>query len=137
MVRLVIPVESFENERSVIFPHFGRAPEFAVIEISNDGRVMSMTSQKNVGEHFGGQGGAEPFVTGLGPDALVVKGMGPRGLQAFQSNGIAVFTGPVNNVGEAIESYLSGRLSGLTEPCRDARHKFPSSVDEPCHQRSA
>jgi predicted Fe-Mo cluster-binding NifX family protein len=126
MVRLVIPVESFENERSVIFPHFGRAPEFAVIEISNDGHVTSISSQRNVGEHFGGHGGAESVVTGLGPDALVVKGMGPRGLQAFQSNGIAVFTGPVNNVGEAIESYLAGRLSGLTEPCRDARHKFTS-----------
>jgi predicted Fe-Mo cluster-binding NifX family protein len=126
MVKLVIPIESFDRERSVIFPHFGRAPEFAVIEISDEGRVISITSQRNVGEHFGGQGGAESFVTGLGPDALVVKGMGPRGLQAFQSNGIAIFTGPVNNVGEAIESYLAGRLSGLTEPCRDARHKFPS-----------
>jgi len=125
MVRLVIPVESFENERSVIFPHFGRAPEFAVIEISGDGRVISMSSQRNVGEHFGGHGGAESLVTGLGPDALVVKGMGPRGLEAFQSNGVAVFTGPVNDVGEAIEAYLAGRLSGLTEPCRDARHKLP------------
>jgi predicted Fe-Mo cluster-binding NifX family protein len=126
MVRLVIPVESFENERSVIFPHFGRAPEFAVVEISDDGRVISMSSQRNVGEHFGGQGGAESVVTRLGPDALVVKGMGPRGLQAFQSNGIAVFTGAANNVGEAIESYLAGKLSGLNEPCRDARHKFPN-----------
>jgi predicted Fe-Mo cluster-binding NifX family protein len=126
MVRLVIPIESFDYERSVICPHFGRAPEFAVVEVSEEGRVISMSSQRNVGEHFGGQGGAEAAVTGLGPDALVVKGMGPRGLAAFQSNGIAVFTGAVNNVGEAIESYLAGRLSGLTEPCRDARHKFPS-----------
>jgi len=127
MVRLVIPIETFDYERSVIFPHFGRAPQFAVVEISDEGRVISMSTQTNVGEHFGGQGGAEAIVTGLGPDALVVKGMGPRGLQAFQSSGIAVFTGPVNNVGEAVESYLAGRLSGLTEPCRDARHKFSSS----------
>jgi len=125
MVRLVIPVESFENERSVVSPHFGRAPGFAVIEISSDGRVISMSSHRNVGEHFGGHGGAESVVRGLTPDALVVKGMGPRGLQAFQNNGIAVFTGPVNTVGEAIESYLAGTLSSLTEPCRDARHKFP------------
>ena len=124
MVRLVIPIESFDYERSVIFPHFGRAPEFAVVEISDEGRVISMSSQKNVGEHFGGHGGAEAIVTGLGPDALVVKGMGPRGLQAFQSNGVAVFTGPVNDVGQAIEAYLGGRLSDLSEPCRDARHKF-------------
>ena len=83
-----------------------------------------MTSQRNVGEHFGGQGGAESVVTGLGP-TLVVKGMGPRtpGIPEQRNRGIHR---SVNNVGEAIESYLAGRLSGLTEPCRDARHKFPS-----------
>jgi len=126
MPRLVIPIESFDNERSVICPHFGRSPEFAVVEISNEGHVVSISSQSNVGEHTGehagGHGAAESIVTGLHPDALVVKGMGPRGLQAFQSNGVAVFTGAVNNVGEAVEAYLSGRLNGLTEPCRDARH---------------
>jgi predicted Fe-Mo cluster-binding NifX family protein len=122
MPRLVIPIESFDNERSVIFPHFGRSPEFAVVEISGEGRIVSISPERNVGEHFGGQGGAESIVTGLRPDALVVKGMGPRGLEMFQSNGVAVFTGPVNNVGEAVEAYLAGRLSGLTEACREARH---------------
>jgi predicted Fe-Mo cluster-binding NifX family protein len=42
MVRLVIPIESFDIERSVIFPHFGRAPEFAVVDLSDDGRFISM-----------------------------------------------------------------------------------------------
>ncbi len=135
MVRVVIPIENFDYDRSVIFPHFGRAPEFAVVEISDDGRIISMSSQRNVGEHFGGHGGAETVVTSLDPDALVVKGMGPRGLHAFQSKGVAVFTGPVNNVGEAVEAYLAGRLSGLTEPCRDARHSL-HAVDRPCHQES-
>lgn len=125
MVRLVIPIESFDNEKSVIFQHFGRAPEFAVIEISNEGRILSITPERNVGEHFGGHGEAETVVASLKPDALVVKGMGPRGLAAFESNGIAVFTGPVNNIAEAVEAYLAGRLNGLTEPCRDARHPCP------------
>jgi predicted Fe-Mo cluster-binding NifX family protein len=122
MVRLVIPIESFDIERSVISEHFGRAPEFAVIDLSDEGRVISMTSERNLGEHFGGHGGAETVVTNLKPDALVVKGMGPRGLAAFQSNGIVVFASPVNSVGEAVEAYLAGRLSCLTEPCKDARH---------------
>jgi len=125
MVRLVIPIERFDIERSVIFPHFGRAPEFAVIDLSKDGRVISIKSERNVGEHFGGQGGAETVVTSLRPDALVVKGMGPRGLAAFQSNGIVVFASPVDSVGEAVEAYLAGRLSCLTEPCKDARHSLP------------
>jgi predicted Fe-Mo cluster-binding NifX family protein len=122
MVRLVIPIESFDIERSVISPHFGRAPEFAVIDLSYEGRVLSMKSERNVGEHFGGHGGAETVVASLKPDALVVKGMGPRGLAAFHRNGIVVFASPVNSVGEAVEAYLAGRLSCLTEPCKDARH---------------
>lgn len=122
MVRLVIPIESFAIERSIIFPHFGRAPEFVVIDLSDEGRFISIRSERNVGEHFGGHGGAETIVTSLKPDVLVVKGMGPRGLAAFQSNGIAVFTSSVSNVGEAVEAYLAGRLSCLTEPCKDACH---------------
>jgi predicted Fe-Mo cluster-binding NifX family protein len=125
MVRLVIPIESFDIERSIIFPHFGRAPEFAVVDLSIEGRVISITSERNVGEHFGGHGGAETIVTSLKPDALIVKGMGPRGLAAFQNNGIAVLTGPMNNLGEAVEAYLAGRLGCLTEPCEDARHDHP------------
>ena len=120
MVRLVVPIESFDIERSVVFPHFGRAPEFAV-DLSGEGRVISITSERNLGEHFGGHGGAETVVTSLKPDALVVKGMGPRGLAAFQNSGIAVLTGSVSNLGEAVEAYLAGRLVCLTEPCKDAR----------------
>jgi len=124
MVKLVIPVERFEGEHSRIFSHFGRAPQFAVIELLADRSVKSISSVDNVGEHFGGHGGAEALVSGLQPDALVVKGMGPRGLQAFQSKGVAVFTGDVNTVGEAIDAYVRGRLVGLTEPCKEARHRF-------------
>jgi predicted Fe-Mo cluster-binding NifX family protein len=125
MVRLVIPIERFDTERSPIFPHFGRAPEFAVIDLSEEGRVVSIKSERNVGEHSGGHGGAETVVTSLKPDALVVKGMGPRGLAAFQSSGIIVFGSPADSVGEAVEAYLAGRLSCLTEPCKDARHGVP------------
>ena len=120
MVRLVIPIESFDIERSVVFPHFGRAPEFAVVDLSDEGRVISIRSERNVGEHFGGHGGAESVVASLKPDVLVAKGMGPRGLSAFQSNGIVVFTSSVTTVGEVVEAYLAGRLSCLTEPCKEA-----------------
>jgi predicted Fe-Mo cluster-binding NifX family protein len=124
MVKLAIPVEKFEKEKSIIFPHFGRAPIFAVIDLLDDGSVKSITHVENSSEHFGGQGSAETLISSIGPNALVVKGMGPRGLEAFQSNGIAVFTGDVNTVGEAIDAYVDGRLIGLTEPCREARHQF-------------
>ena len=124
MVKLVIPVEKFDRENSTIFPHFGRAPSFAVVELLQDGSMKSISSVDNVAEHFGGHGGAETLVSNLEPNALVVKGMGPRGLQAFQSRGIAVFTGDVTTVKDAVSAYLGGKLVGLTEPCKDAQHQF-------------
>jgi predicted Fe-Mo cluster-binding NifX family protein len=113
MVRLVIPIESFDIGRSVVSEHFERAPEFVVIDLSREGRVISITSNRNVGEHFGGRGGLEAIVTSLKPDVLVVKDMEPRGFAAFQSSGIVVFASPVNSV-EAVEDYLAGRPSCLT-----------------------
>jgi predicted Fe-Mo cluster-binding NifX family protein len=122
VVKLVIPIERFEGDKSTIFPHFGRAPCFAVAEVSEDGSVKSISSVNNVSEHFGGQGTAEILVSKLEPDVLVVKGMGPRGLQTFQSRGVAVYTGNLNTISEVITAYTSGKLAALTETCREARH---------------
>ena len=123
MVRLVIPIESFDIERSVIAEHFEQAPEFVVIDLSREGRVISITSKRNIG----GRGRLESIVTSLKPDALVVKDMRPRGFAAFQSSGIVVFASPVNSVGEAVEAYLAGRLTCLTEPFKDSRHGLARS----------
>ena len=93
MVKIVIPIEDLFEEKSVIFPHFGRAPNFAVAEVKEDGSLSSISYVKNTGEHFGGHGKAMNIVSAVKPDVLVVKGMGPRGLQAFQDLGVSVMTG--------------------------------------------
>ena len=124
MPRLVIPVGTNEEYGSRIFPHFGRAPLFAVVGISEDGVARSLEIIENVGQHAGGHGYTHDAVAELRPDAVVVMGMGPRGLQRFQDEGVAVFTGDVTTVDEAIEAYTRGELRGLTEACREARHHF-------------
>lgn len=124
MPRLVVPVERDERYRSRIFPHFGRAPLFAVVEISKEGVAQSLEVVENVGQHAGGHGYTHDAVIGLRPDAVVVMGMGPRGLQRFQDERVAVFTGDITTVGEAVEAYARGELRGLTEACREARHRF-------------
>ena len=122
MVKIAIPIESFKGEDSPIFHHFGRAPMFALATLTQDNKVESIKSVENAGEHFGGHGAAETLALNLNIDAVVVKGLGPRGLQAFQENGVAVYTGNFNTVGEALDSYINGKLSGLTESCKEARH---------------
>jgi predicted Fe-Mo cluster-binding NifX family protein len=123
MVRLAIPVERFDGENSVISYHFGRAPMFALVTLNSDGRVESIEPVPNVGEHFGGHGAAETLALRLNIDAVVVRGMGPRGLQAFHGEGVAVLTGEVDTIREALDAYINGKLIALTEPCREARHR--------------
>ncbi|WP_455364527.1 NifB/NifX family molybdenum-iron cluster-binding protein [[Eubacterium] cellulosolvens] len=123
MVKISIPVESFQGENSLIFPHFGRAPFFAVVTLNKDNIIEEITPIQNSGEHFGGRGAAEALALKLNIDAVIVKGMGPRGLQAFQEKGVSVLTGNVKTVKEAINAYSSGTLIRLTEPCREAQHR--------------
>jgi len=122
ILKIIIPIERFEGEDSPISNHFGRAPEFAFIEISEGGSLRNISLVENVGEHFGGHGSVEKIVLGLRPNILIVKGMGPRAMQIFQDMGVSVYTGDCSTVGEAIEAYFAGRLLKLTEPCREARH---------------
>ena len=122
MVKIAIPIENLFEEKSVIFPHFGRAPNFAIAELKENGTLSSISYVKNTSEHFGGHGNAMTIVSAVKPDVLVVKGMGPRGLQAFQNMGVSVMTGDANTVGEAITDYRNGKLVELTEGCHEARH---------------
>ena len=124
MKKLVIPIEESKEENSIISDHFGRSPLFAIVEVS-DNSISSIKMVKNVGEHFGGQGGTCSPVTSIinqNPDALITKGMGPRALQILQEKGIAVFATECNTIKEAIESYKNGGLVNLTEPCEESRH---------------
>ena len=122
MVKIAIPIEDLFEEKSVIFPHFGRAPNFAVADVEENGTLSSISYVKNTSEHFGGHGNAMTIVSAVKPDVLVVKGMGPRGLQAFQNMGVSVMTGDANTVGEAITDYRNGKLVELTEGCHEASH---------------
>ena len=58
MVKLAIPIETFNVENSIICSHFGRAPKFAIIDLMDNGSIKSISSVDNAGEHFGGHGTA-------------------------------------------------------------------------------
>ena len=49
-MRLVIPIASFDGAKSVIFEPFRRAHEFAVVEISAEGRNAFVASHRNLGD---------------------------------------------------------------------------------------
>lgn len=121
-VRIIIPVIDESGMDSRLSEHFGRTPYFAVVEVAENGQVVSQRTVANTGEHFGGSGRRADFVLQLKPDAIITYGMGPRGLSIYQSVRVAVLRANANTVREVIAAYYNNELQELTEGCHEARH---------------
>jgi predicted Fe-Mo cluster-binding NifX family protein len=82
-----------------------------------------MNVHPNTGEHSGGKGHAHDNVLYHNPKAVIVQGMGPRGIMSFQERNIAVLRANSRSVQELIHAYSQNELEELTEGCADAHHK--------------
>ncbi len=120
--RIVVPTADESGLNARLAEHFGRAPYYTVIELEENGEVSKVKNVSNVGEHAGGTGYAHDNVLGLYPDAIIVYGMGPRGINTFQSAGVTVLKANANMVSEVVTAYKEGKLQELTEGCEHAHH---------------
>ena len=121
ITRILIPTK--DQSGTEIADHFGRAPYFAVVDLDDNGTTIALKVHPNTGEHSGGMGHAHDNVLKHNPRAVIVQGMGPRGIMSFQSQNIAVLRARGNLVQEIIEAFNRNDLEELTEGCADAHHK--------------
>ena len=119
--RLVIPTD--DQNGTELAEHFGRAAYFAVIDIDDNGNTTTMNVHPNTSEHSGGRGHAHDNILIHNPRAVIVQGMGPRGIMSFQSQHIAVLQANSKSVQELVAAYTQNKLQELTEGCADAHHK--------------
>jgi predicted Fe-Mo cluster-binding NifX family protein len=120
--RIVVPTVDENGLKSQLSGHFGRSPYFAVVDVDDSDKVSNVKSVPNVGEHCGGTGQTHENILELHPNAIIVCGMGPRGLNTFQNAGIAVLKAKGDNVGEVIDAYQKNQLEVLIEGCHEAHH---------------
>jgi predicted Fe-Mo cluster-binding NifX family protein len=120
--RIIIPTVSQEGLNATLAEHFGRAPYFTVVDLNDNGDATNVKTVPNVGEHAGGMGYTHDHILELQPNVIIVYGMGPRGLNTFQSAGVAVLRANANTVGEVIAAYRDDTLQELTEGCQHAHH---------------
>ena len=121
--RIIAPAVNQEGLKANLAEHFGRAPYFAVVDLNDDGEVATVKTVPNVSEHAGGRGYTHDHILGLKPNAIIVYGMGPRGLNTFQSAGVAVLRANAKTVGEVVTAYKDDVLQELTEGCQHAHHQ--------------
>jgi len=122
-VRIAIPVEDTNGLNARLSQHFGRAPYFAVVELDENGKVLSLQVVPNKSEHFGGMGKPPEILMNLRPNAVITYGMGFRALNMFQSANIAILQTNKDFVKDVIEAYNKNELVELTEGCHHAKHR--------------
>lgn len=120
--RLVVPTENQEGLNARLAEHFGRAPYYAIVDFDQNGQIAKVETVPNTGEHTGGIGSPHDNLLHYQPNAVIVHGMGPRGLTSFQNAGVAVLKANSNTVGEVVEAYKEDKLLELTEGCEHAHH---------------
>jgi predicted Fe-Mo cluster-binding NifX family protein len=120
--RVIVPVNNQDGLNSRLAEHFGRAPYFTVVDFDEHGDVANVKTVANMGEHAGGSGQAHDYILELKPNAIIVNGMGPRGIETFKQSGIEVLKANSALVNDVIVAYKEGSLKNLTAGCEHAHH---------------
>ncbi len=119
--KIVVPTDNQEGLNAQVAEHFGRTIYFTIVELDN-GKTVNVSTIKNTSEHVGGVGTAFEQIIALGPKAIVVNGMGPRGIMNFTNAGVKVLRANAQVVNKIVEAYTAGQLEDLTEGCSEASH---------------
>jgi predicted Fe-Mo cluster-binding NifX family protein len=119
ILRVAVPVSTYEGISSRVSQHFAKAPHFCVVEIVEK-IVMTVESVENPGftvEKKRGLLAVESLIAGKGVDTVIAADIGRGAFSVFRSELIAVYELPegVSDVESIIESFIQGELKRITE----------------------
>lgn len=95
--------------------HFGRCPYYVFVEVEN-GQIQSIDTKENPYFNSHVKGVVPEFIAGQGAEVIIVGGMGPRAIDLFGRLGVRPITGAYGRLGDVLDDYLAGKLSGVA-PC--------------------
>jgi len=129
-MRIAISADDDNGLDSVVSPHFGRCPFFVLVDMEEDGRVESVSVERN--PHFPDhQPGQIPgFIGKTGANVMMAGGMGRRAIMLFDELGIEGVTGAYGSARQALERYLGGDLTGAAPCAESMAHQHGHSHQE-------
>jgi len=121
-MRIVISTENGQ-----VAQHFGRCPEFTLVDIKNGAIV-----KKEVVPNPGHAPGVLPkYFNELGCKTIIAGGMGNRAQQLFQSYDMDWIIGVQGDIDCIIDEYLKGTLTEGDSMCEHGEGKGPGHGN--CH----
>ena len=99
--------------------HFGRCPAYVVVHVDDANQVQKIEVVENpyFNQHVPGQ--VPAFINSLQVNAIIAGGMGPKAIDMFQGFGIDVVTGVGGQIGNVLQAYLDGKISGASGCAHD------------------
>jgi predicted Fe-Mo cluster-binding NifX family protein len=122
-MNICIPIKEDQGLRSKLFPHFGAAPRFLVVD-TDAGRCHAVENTSRRRPH--GRCWPMEVFAGAKVDAVVVRGIGAGALSKLQAAGIAVYQADQPIVEDAVVAAQAGALAPAT-PANEAT-RAPSAT---------
>jgi predicted Fe-Mo cluster-binding NifX family protein len=120
MKRIALACEDNQGLSGQMSQHFGRCPYYLIVDV--EGHEIKKTDSVNNPYYNNHVPGMVPqFINEQAVNVMIAGGMGPRAIDMFSNLGMEVVTGAIGNVGNVLQAYIRGEISGV-EPCE---HDYP------------
>ena len=110
--RLAVAIEE-NGDQQIVAEHFGRCTKFNVCEFDEQNKIIKKETYFNplAGEH-GGVCQLPGYVKQYNVGTIIAGGMGQKAVSNFLGFGINVITAPGLTYEDALNLFITGKLSG-------------------------
>ena len=110
---------AISTDNGNVSAHFGRCPEFTIIEIE-DGKIIKRETISNPGHH---PGFLPQFFEERGVEAIIAGGGGTRAQMLFAEKNIQFILGITGTIDETLNKLCKGELKGGESLCKPGAGK--------------
>jgi len=125
MKRIALACEDDQGLDGQMSQHFGRCPYYLIVDVEGD-EIKKTDSIDNPYYNNHVPGMVPQFINEQRANVMIAGGMGPRAIDMFSNLGMEVVTGAIGNVGNILQAYLRGEISGV-EPVSYTHLTLPTS----------
>ncbi|NPA23813.1 MAG: hypothetical protein GXO23_05930 [Crenarchaeota archaeon] len=114
-MKVLVPVEQYQGDSSILSLHFGKAGHYVILEIDNGNvRIVEVIENPKVRGIRPGELASE-----LDIDAVIVPGgIGMKALEILRGRGVKIFSTSCRDLRCLMEELRKGELKPYTEtPC--------------------
>jgi predicted Fe-Mo cluster-binding NifX family protein len=97
---------AISTEGAQVAPHFGRCPEYTLVEIE-EGKAVKKETIQNPAHQPGFLPG---YLANMGVNVVITGGMGHRAQELFAQHNIETIIGVTGFIEQVIDNYLKGEL---------------------------